>query len=72
MTGSNKLKRSEQITGTRFVRRMYLMRMLGTLLCFFPILSVLLEHHQPRWLIALLAVKNTASIVAPAFACRQP
>ncbi len=32
------------------------MRMLGTLLCFFPILSVLLEHHQPRWLIALLAV----------------
>jgi diguanylate cyclase (GGDEF)-like protein len=55
MTGSNKLKRSEQITGTRFVRRMYLMRMLGTLLCFFPILSVLLEQHQSRWLIVLLA-----------------
>lgn len=32
------------------------MRMLGTLLCFFPILSVLLEHHQPAWLVALLAI----------------
>lgn len=56
MSGSDKLKRSERITGKRFVRRMYLMRMLGTLLCFFPILSVLLEHHQPAWLVALLAV----------------
>lgn len=32
------------------------MRMLGTLLCFFPILSVLLEHHQPAWLVTLLAI----------------
>jgi len=56
MTGSNKLKPREQIVGKRFVRRMYLMRMLGTLLCFIPILSVLLEHHRPAWLIALLAV----------------
>lgn len=56
MSGSDKLKRSERITGKRFVRRMYLMRMLGTLLCFFPILSVLLEHRQPAWLVALLAI----------------
>ncbi|WP_312228604.1 diguanylate cyclase [Pseudescherichia sp.] len=35
---------------------MYLMRMLGTLLCFFPILSVLLEHHEPVWLVLLLAI----------------
>lgn len=32
------------------------MRMLGTLLCFFPILSVLLEHHEPVWLVLLLAI----------------
>lgn len=31
------------------------MRMLGTLLCFFPILSVLLEHQQSPWLVVLLA-----------------
>jgi hypothetical protein len=33
---------------------MYLMRILGTFLCFFPILSVLLELHRPLWLILLL------------------
>ncbi|WP_090135134.1 sensor domain-containing diguanylate cyclase [Kosakonia oryziphila] len=34
---------------------MYLMRILGTLLCFFPILSVLLELQRPLWCILLLA-----------------
>lgn len=33
---------------------MYLMRILGTFLCFLPILSVLLELHRPLWLILLL------------------
>ncbi|MGU3412624.1 diguanylate cyclase [Enterobacteriaceae bacterium C23F] len=40
----------------RFVRRMYLMRILGTFLCFFPILSVLDELDRPLWLRALLAL----------------
>lgn len=31
------------------------MRILGTLLCFFPILSVLLELHRPLWVLLLLA-----------------
>lgn len=31
---------------TRFVRRMFAMRQLGTMLCFFPILSVLMESGQ--------------------------
>ncbi|WP_123346049.1 MULTISPECIES: sensor domain-containing diguanylate cyclase [unclassified Enterobacter] len=35
---------------------MFLMRILGTLLCFFPILSVLLEHQRSPWFIGLLAV----------------
>ncbi|XTZ40539.1 diguanylate cyclase [Salmonella enterica] len=34
---------------------MYLMRMLGTLLCFFPILSVLVELKRPTWMLQLLA-----------------
>lgn len=33
---------------------MYLMRILGTFLCFFPILSVLLELHRPLWVMVLL------------------
>lgn len=40
----------------RFVRRMYLMRVLGTFLCFFPILSTLDELDRALWLRALLAV----------------
>lgn len=56
MNGSDNVKKSEQITGRRFVRRMYLMRILGTFLCFFPILSVLLELHRPSWLIMLLGI----------------
>lgn len=54
MNGSDKLNTNARVTGLRFVRRMYLMRMLGTLLCFFPILSVLVEHRQPLWMMALL------------------
>jgi len=54
MNGSDKLNMNARVTGMRFVRRMYLMRILGTLLCFFPILSVLVEHHQPLWMMALL------------------
>lgn len=56
MNGSDKLNINARVTGLRFVRRMYLMRMLGTLLCFFPVLSVLVEHHQPLWLMVLLGV----------------
>ncbi len=33
---------------------MYLMRILGTFLCFFPIISVLLELHRPLWVMVLL------------------
>ncbi|MGP3591966.1 diguanylate cyclase [Vagococcus sp. WN89Y] len=56
MSGSDNINKKERIPGRRFVRRMYLMRILGTLLCFFPILSVLLELHRPMWLLMLLAV----------------
>lgn len=56
MSGSDSFKKNERITGSRFVRRMYLMRILGTFLCFFPILSVLVEHQQPLWMMILLAV----------------
>lgn len=40
----------------RFLRRMYFMRMLGTFLCFFPILSVLLERGASWVAIALLTL----------------
>lgn len=56
MSGSDSFNKNERITGKRFVRRMYLMRILGTFLCFFPILSVLVEHHQPLWMMILLAI----------------
>nr|WP_312583811.1 diguanylate cyclase [Atlantibacter sp.] len=39
------LFKRDGVAGLNFIRRMYLMRTLGTLLCFFPILSVLSEHH---------------------------
>ncbi len=55
MNESDKLIKNERVTGARFVRRMYLMRTLGTLLCFFPILSVLIELQRPFWLLLLLA-----------------
>lgn len=55
MNGSDNLSKNERIPGRRFVRRMYLMRILGTLLCFFPILSVLQELQRPLWTIVLLS-----------------
>ncbi len=56
MNKSDTLLKNERVTGARFVRRMFLMRTLGTLLCFFPILSVLVELNRPFWLIVLLAI----------------
>lgn len=56
MTVTDKPMQHQPATGNKFVRRMFLMRILGTLLCFFPILSVLLEHQRSVWFIALLAV----------------
>ena len=48
----NHLKRRSK----RFVRRMFIMRQLGTILCFFPILSVLLEMQRGLAFSALLFV----------------
>lgn len=56
MNGFGKLIAKDRVTGTRFVRRMYLMRILGTFLCFLPILSVLIERQQPLFLQMLLGV----------------
>lgn len=42
--------------GSRFINRMYIMRMLGTLLCFLPIFSVLHEQHSSVPVVALLVV----------------
>ncbi|MDU6411713.1 MAG: diguanylate cyclase [Yersiniaceae bacterium] len=44
----------------RFVRRMFIMRQLGTFLCFIPILSVLLATKSAPGLSALLAVNAFA------------
>ncbi|WP_368543236.1 diguanylate cyclase [Enterobacter soli] len=44
---------------------MYLMRILGTFLCFIPILSVLIEHQRSVWLMLLLAAN---AFVWPTFA----
>lgn len=54
ISAPEQLKSSHPQTGLRFARRMYWMRMLGTFLCFIPILSVLLEaqrHHAWLWLL---------------------
>lgn len=56
MNGFGKLIANDGVTGTRFVRRMYLMRILGTFLCFLPILSVLIERQQPLILQLLLGI----------------
>ena len=56
MNRFGKLITNNGVAGTRFVRRMYLMRMLGTFLCFLPILSVLVELHRPHFLQILLAL----------------
>lgn len=58
MDGFGKLMTSNGVAGTRFVRRMYLMRILGTFLCFLPILSVLVEHQQPPFLMILLGINT--------------
>jgi len=47
---------NDKVPGMRFVRRMYLMRILGTFLCFFPILSTLDELDRALWLRVLLTV----------------
>ncbi|VFS87353.1 Uncharacterised protein [Kluyvera cryocrescens] len=58
MNGFGKLIANDGVTGTRFVRRMYLMRILGTFLCFLPILSVLIERQQPLILQLLLGIQR--------------
>lgn len=56
MNGIDKLSKNHRLPGSRFVQRMYLMRILGTFLCFIPIISVLIEHQRSVWLMLLLAV----------------
>jgi len=56
MNGTGKLSKKSRLPGSRFVKRMYLMRILGTFLCFLPITSVLLEQQRSPWLIGLLAL----------------
>lgn len=56
MNGTGKLSKNPRLSGSRFVKRMYLMRILGTLLCFIPILCVLIEHQRSVWLMILLGV----------------
>lgn len=55
MNGIDKLSKNHRLPGSRFVKRMYLMRILGTFLCFIPIISVLIEHQRSVWLMFLLA-----------------
>ncbi len=54
MNATDKLSPKPRLPGRRFVKRMYLMRLLGTFLCFIPVLSVLVEHHRSVWLMILL------------------
>ncbi|CAM6494626.1 GGDEF domain, diguanylate cyclase (c-di-GMP synthetase) or its enzymatically inactive variants [Enterobacter cloacae] len=56
MNAADKLSRPPRVPGSRFVKRMYLMRILGTFLCFIPILSVLIEQNRSIWLMCLLAL----------------
>ncbi|HEY3985899.1 diguanylate cyclase [Cedecea sp.] len=42
--------------GSRFVNRMYIMRMLGTLLCFLPLFSVLHQQQSSPAVVALLVI----------------
>lgn len=65
MNVTDKLSGKPRVPGNRFVKRMYLMRMLGTFLCFIPILSVLIEHQRSVWLMILLAIN---AFVWPTFA----
>lgn len=52
----------------RFVRRMFFMRQLGTVLCFFPILSVLLDMQRELFYSALLFINAFAW---PWLACQR-
>lgn len=65
MNGTDSLSKHGRLPGSRFVKRMYLMRILGTFLCFIPILSVLIEHQRSVWLMLLLAAN---AFVWPTFA----
>lgn len=56
MNASDRLSKSPRVPGRRFIKRMFLMRVLGTFLCFFPILSVLVEQQRSPWLMGLLAI----------------
>jgi diguanylate cyclase (GGDEF)-like protein len=51
----------------RFVRRMFIMRQLGTFLCFVPIMSVLMAMNSPQGFYVLLAVN---AFIWPAVAYR--
>ncbi len=55
MSRPERRRKNEKVPGLRFVRRMFLMRVLGTFLCFFPILSVLNEQQRPPAFSLLLA-----------------
>lgn len=56
MNGTDRLSKPPRVPGSRFIKRMFLMRVLGTFLCFLPILSVLEEQHRSGWLMGLLAM----------------
>jgi len=56
MNGMDKLSKQHRLPGNRFVKRMFLMRILGTFLCFIPILTVLIEQQRSEWLMLLLAL----------------
>lgn len=56
MNGTDRLSKPPRVPGSRFIKRMFLMRVLGTFLCFFPILSVLVEHQRSPWLMGLLGI----------------
>ncbi len=54
-SASEQLNRHQHSSALRFVRRMFFMRQLGTILCFIPLLVLLLELQRPWWAQALLA-----------------
>lgn len=56
MNGTDRLSKPPRVPGSRFIKRMFLMRVLGTFLCFFPILSALVEQQRSPWLMGLLGI----------------
>lgn len=48
-----------KLRSRRFVHHMFMMRQTGTILCFFPILTVLMEIHRGAGFSALLFVNMT-------------